>query len=124
MLRFKQKRDFSKTEKYLKKLQKNRYMEILLRYGVKGVEALSLATPKDTGLTAASWTFDVVEENGRVKLVFYNSNIQNGVNIAIILQYGHGTRNGGYVVGTDYINPAIKPVFDDLVKQIEKEVTS
>lgn len=121
---FKHRGDFSKTEKFLKKIGvSNEYM-LLAKYGQRGVAALSAATPIDTGKTAASWSYDIIKENGQIKLTFNNDNIQNGVNIAIILQYGHGTRNGGYVVGRDYINPAIQPVLDELIKELWKEVNS
>lgn len=121
---FKHRGDFSKTEKYLKKLQDSKEFMLLAKYGQRGVVALSAATPVDTGKTAASWSYDVVKENGRIKLVFNNNNIQNGVNIAIILDLGHGTRNGGYVVGRDYINPAIAPVLQQLADELWKEVTN
>lgn len=121
-VRFKQRGDFSKTEQFLKKAGASKEYILLAKYGQRGVAALASATPVDTGRTAASWSYNIVKENGRIKLAFDNHNIQNGVNIAIILQYGHGTRNGGYVVGRDYINPAIQPVFDALVEELWKEV--
>lgn len=99
-----------------------RFMSVLKRYGERGVAALESATPRKTGKTAKSWKYKIETRNGSASLVFYNENIQNGVNIAVILQYGHGTRNGGYVQGQDYINPAIKPVFDDMIEAIWKEV--
>ena len=86
--------------------------------------ALASATPRDTGKTANSWNYEIKQEKGSVSISFYNTNIQNGVPIAIILQYGHGTRNGGWVQGRDYINPAIQPIFDEIVKSAWKEVTS
>ena len=92
-------------------------------YGVKGVEALRNATPKDTGLTANSWSYKIEKSNNNITISFENSNINDGVPIAIILQYGHGTRNGGWVEGYDYINPAIRPIFDELAKAAWKEVT-
>lgn len=121
---FKHRGDFSKTKKYLKKLQDSKEFMLLAKYGQRGVAALSAATPVDTGKTAASWSYDIVKEDGRIKLAFNNSNIQNGVNIAIILDLGHGTRNGGYVVGRDYINPAIGPVLQQLAEELWKEVIS
>jgi hypothetical protein len=87
------------------------------------VEALSAATPVDTGLTASSWTYDIVQTKDSVTINFNNTNIQNGCPIAVILQYGHGTRNGGWVQGRDYINPAIQPVFDKIANEAWKEVT-
>lgn len=87
-----------------------------------GVNALASATPVDTGITASSWDYKIVEEDGRVKIVWTNSNVVKGQQIAILLQYGHGTRNGGYVVGRDYINPALQPIFDDLANKAWKDV--
>ena len=89
----------------------------------KGVAALSSATPVDTGLTASTRIYKIENKNGVAKIEFHNSNVQRGISIALILQYGHGTKNGGYVVGRDYINPAIQPVFDELAKNAWKEVT-
>ena len=86
--------------------------------------ALASATPRDTGKTANSWNYEIKQDKDSVSISFYNTNIQNGVPIAIILQYGHGTRNGGWVQGQDYINPAIQPIFDEIVKSAWKEVTS
>lgn len=124
MIRISQKGDFTKTSRYLAKLKKATRLEILNKYGAKGVAALSSATPVDTGQTAASWSYKI-HNNGRGATInFYNSNTNRGINIAIILQYGHGTGTGGYVQGRDYINPAIQPVFDELVAEVWKEVTS
>lgn len=114
---------FTKTTKYLEKLKRLNIARILDKYGKAGVAALSAATPVDTGLTAASWYHKVQVGEYTSTLVFCNSNVQNGVPIAIILQYGHGTRNGGYVQGRDYINPAIQPIFDSLAKEALGEVT-
>lgn len=119
---FRHKGDFSKTEKYLKKLQNSKECMILAKYGQRGVAALAAATPVDTGKTASSWSYEIVKEDGGVKLAFNNSNVQNGVNIAIVLQFGHGTGNGGYVVGRDYINPAIRPILQELADELWKEV--
>lgn len=98
-------------------------MKILISMVGKGIAALASATPIDSGQTANSWYYKIENRKNSVKLVFYNSNIQNGVPIAIILQYGHGTRKGGWVQGRDYINPAIQPTFDKLANQAWKEVT-
>ena len=98
-------------------------MGILDKYGREGVEALSAATPVDSGKTASSWKYDIEHSSRGASISFSNTNINKGVNIAIILQYGHGTRNGGYVQGRDYINPAIQPVFDRIVNEAWKEVT-
>ena len=123
MIKIRQKGDFKKLTSFLEKAKESLDIGILDKYGKKGVAALSSATPVDTGLTASSWFYKIENKNGIAKIEFHNSNIQNGVPIAVILQYGHGTRNGGYVVGRDYINPAIQPVFDELAKNAWKEVT-
>jgi hypothetical protein len=123
MIKFRQKGDFSKVTKYFERVKKGINIKSLDKYGQQGVEALSSATPVDTGLTARSWYYEIKQEKGVVRISFCNSNIQNGVPIAIILQYGHGTRNGGWVTGRDYINPAIQPVFDEITKNAWKEVS-
>ena len=122
MIRFKHIGDFSKTDKYFKRISNREYLNILDKYGKQGVEALASATPVNTGKTASSWSYRISKENGRYVLEWDNGNIQNGVNIAIILQYGHGTNNGGYVQGRDYINPAIRPIFDSIVEEAWREV--
>ena len=88
-----------------------------------GVDALAAATPVDTGKTAASWTYEIEKKNGSYSIVWLNTNVNKYVNIALILQYGHGTRNGGYVKGRDYINPAIQPIFDKIAEDAWREVT-
>lgn len=122
MIKIRQKGDFKKLTSFLERAKESLDIGVLDKYGRKGVAALSSATPVDTGLTASSWFYKIENKNGVAKIEFHNSNIQNGVPIAVILQYGHGTRNGGYVVGRDYINPAIQPVFDELAKNAWKEV--
>ena len=122
MIKIRQKGDFKKLTSFLERAKESLDIGVLDKYGRKGVAALSSATPVDTGLTASSWFYKIENKNGIAKIEFHNSNIQNGVQIAVILQYGHGTRNGGYVVGRDYINPAIQPVFDELAKNAWKEV--
>lgn len=114
---------FSKTTKHLEKLKNLNIRRLLDQYGRAGVAALSSATPVDTGLTAASWYYKIEVGANTTSLIFCNSNVVKGVPIAIILQYGHGTRNGGYVQGRDYINPAIQPVFDSLANKAWEEVT-
>ena len=123
MITFRHKGDFSKSTRFLKNAKEAVRLNILDRQGREGVAALASATPVDSGLTASSWYYKV--ENGRdsSKITFYNSNIQNGVPIAIILQYGHGTGTGGWVQGRDYINPAIQPIFDKIVNDVWREVT-
>ena len=122
MISFKQKGNFSKTEKYLKKAQKALKRGTFDKYGKLGVQALSSATPVDTGLTAASWTYNVVVGSNGISIEFHNTNVNKHVNIAMILQYGHGTRNGGWVEGRDYINPAVQPIFEKLVQEVWQEV--
>lgn len=123
MISFKQQGDFSKLTRFLERAKEAVNLGDLDRYGREGVSALSAATPVDTGLTAKSWSYKIENKNGTAKISFLNSNIQNGVQIAIILQYGHGTRNGGWVQGRDYINPAVRPIFDKIADSAWKEVT-
>lgn len=123
MITFKHKGDFSKLTKFLEGAKKSVRLGDLDKYGREGVAALASATPVDTGQTAASWYYKIEQKNGSVSINFYNSNRQNGVLVAILLQYGHGTRNGGWVEGLDYINPAAKPLFDKIVNDAWKEVT-
>ena len=123
MISFRQKGDFSKLTSYLERVKEIANRGILDKYGREGVAALSSATPVDSSLTANSWYYKIENRKGSATITFYNSNIQNGVSIAIILQYGHGTRNGGWVEGRDYINPAIQPIFDKIAEDAWKEVT-
>jgi hypothetical protein len=121
---FKQKGDFKNTEKLLKRSFGKDYKSILEKYALQGVRELAANTPIDTGLTASSWTYDIVQTGSSYSIVWNNSNVNKGVNIAVILQYGHATRNGGYVQGLDYINPALQPIFDQMAEAAWKEVTS
>ena len=123
MIRFRHKGDFSKTNRYLERVKEAVKLGTLDKYGREGVAALASATPTDSGLTASSWYYEIVRGDGTVKLTFNNSNIQNGIPIAIIIQYGHGTGTGGWVQGRDYINPAIQPVFDRIANDAWREVT-
>lgn len=123
MIVFKHKGDFSKVTRYLERAKKGVNIRSLEKYAEAGVAALASSTPIETGLTANSWYYEIKNNNGIVAISFCNSNIQNGVPIAIILQYGHGTRNGGWVEGRDYINPAIQPIFDEITKNAWKEVS-
>ena len=123
MISFRQKGDFSKVTSFLEKAKEVVRIGDLDKYGREGVAALASATPVDTGQTASSWYYEIVNRNGSATITFNNSNIQNGVPIAIILQYGHGTRNGGWVQGRDYINPAIQPIFDKIANDAWREVT-
>ena len=113
---------FKFTEKFLLNALKVNPRLVLGKYGEMGVRALENATPLDTGMTAASWSYDIVKENGAWVLEWYNSNVNNHVNIAVILQYGHLTGTGGWVEGIDYINPALQPVFEKMAKEAWKEV--
>lgn len=123
MIGFKQKGDFKNTEKLLRKIAGRNYMKVLSQYGQEGVRALSAATPKDSGLTAASWSYEIKKSEKGFQIIWENSHIEGGyANIALLLQYGHGTRTGGYVQGRDYINPAIRPVFDKIADRAWKEV--
>ena len=123
MITFRQKGDFSKLTRFLERVKEAVHLGDLDKYGRQGVAALSSATPVDSGLTAESWYYEIENKNGSAIITFNNSNIQNGVPIAIILQYGHGTRNGGWVEGRDYINPAIQPIFDEIANEAWREVT-
>jgi len=130
MIVIKQKGNFKHTEGLFKRAKEKKFYSVLDEYGRKGVEALRAATPKDTGLTANSWSYSVVSEKSGVRLIFSNSNVkpgyaygQEGVSVALLLQYGHATRNGGWVEGIDYINPALKPIFDDIADKVWAEVT-
>ncbi len=115
--------DLKKTDTFLRKLLKQDLTTLLHRYGKRGVDALAAATPVDTGKTAASWDYTVTESPGSATITWTNSNVNDGVPIALLIQYGHGTGTGGYVKGTDYINPAIQPVLNDLAEALWKEVT-
>ena len=123
MISFRHKGDFSNLTRFLEKVKETARLGDLDKYGREGVAALASATPIDSGETSSSWYYKIVNKNGSATITFYNSNIQNGVPIAIILQYGHGTRNGGWVQGRDYINPAIQPIFDRIVNDAWREVT-
>ncbi len=123
MISFSQKGDFSKLDRFFEKLKNGVRAGDLDKYGREGVAALASATPVDSGLTAASWSYEIIRKNGSVSIAFNNSNIQNGVPIAIILQYGHGTGTGGWVQGRDYINPVIQPLFDKIANDAWREVT-
>ena len=123
MITFRQKGDFSKLTRYLERAKEVIKLGDLDKYGQEGVDALSSVTPVDSGLTASSWYYKIENKNGSAIISFYNSNVNNGVPIAIILQYGHGTNNGGWVEGRDYINPAILPIFEKIANDAWEEVT-
>ena len=123
MISFRQKGDFSKLSRYFERVKEAAKVGVLDKYGQEGVAALASATPVDSGKTANSWYYEIKRQNGLVSIEFKNANINKGVNIAIILQYGHGTGTGGWVQGRDYINPAIQPIFDKIADDAWKEVT-
>ena len=123
MISFRQKGGFSKLTRFLERAKEAVHIGDLDKFGKEGVAALASATPVDSGETANSWYYEIENRKGSVMISFHNSNVQNGVPIAVILQYGHGTRNGGWVQGRDYINPAIQPIFDKIANNAWKEVT-
>lgn len=123
MITFSQKGDFHKLDRYFEKCLHVVHRSKLDQYGKEGVEALRAATPVDSGVTRDCWSYEVSYGQGSCTISFLNSNINDGVPIAVILQYGHGTRNGGFVQGRDYINPAIQPIFDRMAKDLWREVT-
>ena len=123
MITFRQKGDFSKLTRFLERAKEAVHLGDLDKYGRAGVAALASATPVDSGETASSWYYEITNKNGSAVISFRNSNVQNGVPIAIILQYGHGTGTGGWVQVRDYINPAIQPIFDQIANNAWKEVT-
>lgn len=124
MITFRQKGNFSKLNSYLERLKEVVKLGDLNKYGRQGVQALSSATPIESGETANSWYYEINRTKESVSISFHNSNINDGVPIAIILQYGHGTGTGGWVEGRDYINPAIQPIFDKIAEDAWKEVTN
>lgn len=115
--------DFKKTDNFLKKLLNITFRDKLEKYGQKGVDALKEATPKRTGLTANSWSYEIIEDANSIRIVWSNSNTNKNIPIAIVLQYGHVTRNGHFVEGIDYINPALRPIFESIAETAWKEVT-
>lgn len=123
MVKFTSRGDFSKTDSYLKRMLKMDLNTVLSQYAEKGVRALQEATPKDTGLTASSWSYEIERTDSSITISWTNSNFNKGVPIALLIQYGHGTRNGGYVSGVDYINPAMRPVFDEIEEAVMREVS-
>jgi hypothetical protein len=115
--------DFKNTEKFFNKVVKREYMKLFDQVGRAGVEALQEATPKRTGKTAASWSYTVTQNREGISISWNNSNRNDGANVAILIQLGHGTSSGAYVKGIDYINPALKPVFDAFANKVWWEVT-
>lgn len=116
--------DYSQTESWLKGLRDGKYLKVLDAAGSKGVNALSKATPVASGRTAGSWSYEVKRKGQSAEIVWKNDHIENGFNVAVGLQYGHGTRNGGYVRGIDYINPALRPIFEQILRDVEGALKS
>lgn len=124
MITFRHHGDFKNTQRFFKRAAEAKIMRHLDKYGQEGVAALSAATPVESGKTASSWYYEITYSGGSFTIHWGNTNVNKGVNIAVILQYGHGTGTGGYVVGRDYINPAIQPIFDKIAENAWREVTS
>lgn len=123
MITMKTNGDFVNTKRYFEQVKKAAKINVLEKYGKAGVDALASSTPVDSGTTAGSWYYEIKRQNGNAIIEFCNSHVNKGVNIAIILQYGHGTGTGGWVQGRDYINPAIQPIFDKIAEDAWREVT-
>ena len=124
MLRFESRGDFKNTERFLRKMSSVDIASALKSFAQEGVRALAAATPLDSGKAASSWGYEITRSRTTTSITWTNSDVENGFPVAIMLQYGHGTRNGGYVVGRDYINPAMQPVFDKMADEAWKVVTS
>ena len=123
MIKFKVSGKFNKTQKYLEKTKEVFNKGRLNKYGEMGVAALLEATPKKTGKTSQSWTYEIKEKQGKLIINWYNTNIVNGTNVAVVLQYGHMSPRGYWIEGRDYINPAMQPVFDEIAKDMWEEVS-
>ena len=123
MISISHKGNFNNTEKFLKGSKEIDFINLLDEYGKRGVDALSQATPIDSGMTSDSWNYEIHSSKGTYKVIWTNNNINQGIPIAILIQYGHGTKTGGYVEGRDFINPAMKPIFDDMANELWREVT-
>lgn len=124
MITFKHKGDFKKTKKFFDKAKNLQVMDILKRYGQEGVTALAKYTPVESGETAASWDYTITRSHWGYDITWTNSHRHGTANVAILIQYGHGTGTGGYVPPFDYVNPAIKPIFDRIADEIWKEVSN
>lgn len=122
MITIKHNGDFKKAEKFLKTMNKRDYMATLRRYGEQGVAALREATPKDSGITADSWSYEIKKDNKGYTIYWNNSSINRGINIALLIQYGHATGSGAYIEGIDYINPALKQTLSDMANELWREV--
>lgn len=124
MITFKHRGNFDLTEKFFRGLKDKKYRPIFEKYGREGIRVLSSATPKDSGLTANSWDYQILTKRNGFDIYWTNSNMVDGIPIVILLQYGHGTKSGSFVEGKDFINPAIKPIFDKIAENLWKEVIS
>ena len=122
MITFKQKGNFNKTYLLFEKAKEVFKRGDLDKYGRMGIRALRSSTPRDSGLASKSWRYEINHEKDKSTITWHNDDIEGGCNVAILVQYGHGTRNGGYVQGKDFINPAMKPIFENISKQITEEV--
>ena len=114
---------FKNAEQFLARMKRREQFTALAKYGPMGVTALAAATPRDSSLTANSWTYVIVQKRGYYSIVWSNTHVEDGVPIAILIQYGHATGNGGYVQGRDFINPAIRPIFDQILAEMWRVVT-
>lgn len=115
---------FKRTQEFLNQMTKGTFFSTLGHYGALGVSALASATPVDSNLTATSWTYEVVIKEGKYSIIWHNTNVESGIPVAILIQYGHATRNGGWIEGRDYINPVIQPLFDQITSDFWKQVTN
>lgn len=123
MISIKHKGNFNNIERFFNRVLKRDYLNILSEYAERGLDALREATPVDSGKTAAAWNYEITSEKGITTLTYTNDHFENGANVAILLIYGHGTRNGGYVEGIDFVSPALAPVFYELANSMWREVT-
>lgn len=124
MLTFSQSGDFGNTERFLKNVANDSFFANLDSYGKAGVQALADNTPRDSGETAQSWGYKVIRSRTNPGIEWYNTNVNDGTSVAILIQYGHATKSGGYISGRDYINPVIRPIFDKIAEDIWKKVTA
>lgn len=124
MISFHSSGSWDKTKTFFNRILRGDQYSSLDRYGLAGVDALSRATPRDTGHTAEAWNYKIIRDKNHITIQWFNNNIQNGALIAVLIQYGHGTGTGGYVVGRDYINPAMRPVFDKIADEVWRQVKS
>jgi hypothetical protein len=124
MITIESKGSFKKTESFLSAVSKQNLFRSLEKYGREGVSALESATPSESGLTATSWSYEITSSRGSHSITWSNSNLVDGIPVVILLQYGHGTGTGGYIKGQDFINPALKPIFDKIAQDVWKAVTS